>query len=172
MSSSPSTETPKTSEPERAPSTIVDPGQIIRINAHFPNEPANILFSFLAPGAAKAHHDLGIHDISSKIIRDGNLYSFWIDTQGMQGGEGWWYFFSQDSDLSKRRAKVGTFIVNYVPVALLDRSTPETAVTLIGGYDDDGLSLLGAEAHDDAANHGRILVAAGVGLVIGLALSL
>jgi len=129
------------------------------------------LFSYLAPGADKAYHDLGVHDISTKIVRDGNLYSFWIDTHGMQGGKGWWYFYSEDDDLSKRRAKVGIFIVNDVPRALLDRSSPAPSPTLIGG-DESGLLLLGADVDDNASNHAPVLVGVGVGLALGLALAL
>ena len=164
------TETTTTTNPERAPSAIVDPGQVIRVNAHFPGEPANVLFSYLAPGADKAYHDLGVNDISTKIVRDGNLYSFWIDTHGMQGGKGWWYFYSEDDDLSKRRAKVGIFIVNDVPRALLDRSSPPPT-SLVGEIADDGLSLLGADAPDDAPAPKALLVAAGIGLALGLALA-
>ena len=163
------TETTTTTNPERAPSAIVDPGQVIRVNAHFPGEP-NVLFSYLAPGADKAYHDLGVNDISTKIVRDGNLYSFWIDTHGMQGGKGWWYFYSEDDDLSKRRAKVGIFIVNDVPRALLDRSSPPST-SLVGEIVDDGLSLLGADASDDAPAPKALLVAAGIGLALGLALA-
>lgn len=159
-----------TSEAEHAPSATVDPGQIIRINAHFPGEPANVMFSWLAPGAAVAQHDPGAGNPASQIKRDGNLYSFWIDTQEMRGGEGWWYFFSKDDDLSKRRAKVGTFIVRDVPDALLNRFPPHNAVTtIIGG--DSGLHLLGADASDDASDGTKVLVGAGIGLALGLLLA-
>jgi hypothetical protein len=103
-----------------APSIVtVDPGQVIRINARFPGDPSSVRFSFLSPQSKQATHDPGAHEVDSKIENSGDLYYYSIDTRGMRGGLGWWYFVSDDEDPSKRRAKVGRFIVRDVPMELI-----------------------------------------------------
>jgi hypothetical protein len=119
MSSAPTSQltSPTTTE---APSIVtVDPGQVIRINARFPGDPASVRFSFMSPQTKGATHDSGALSPDSKIQNIGDLYCYDIDTRNMRGGLGWWYFFSDDEDPSKRRAKVGRFIVRDVPLALL-----------------------------------------------------
>jgi hypothetical protein len=112
-----------TTEAVEAPVVTVDPGQVIRVNARFPGSPETIRFSFLPPQSADAIHDPGAYDAETQIRRDGDdLYCYSIDTRQMRGGLGWWYFVSEDPDPSKRRAKVGKFIVRDVPPALYSSS--------------------------------------------------
>lgn len=115
-----STSQETTTEAVEAPTVSVDPGQIIRVNARFPDAPESIRFSFLPPQTVMATHDPGAYEIETKIQREGaDLYYYNIDTRLMHGGLGWWYFYSDDSDPEKRRAKVGKFVVRDVPRALL-----------------------------------------------------
>jgi len=91
----------------------------MRVNARFPGSPENIKFSFLPPKGIAAIHDPGAFTAETKIQRDGDdLYYYIIDTRQMRGGLGWWYFVSEDPDPSKRRAKVGRFVVRDVPTSL------------------------------------------------------
>lgn len=85
----------------------------------------------MPPQAQKAVHDPGF-DAPDTLIKceAPNLYYYTIDTRGMRGGIGWWYFYSEDDDYTKRRAKVGKFDVTDVPRALVDRDVkPE----IVGG---------------------------------------
>lgn len=164
---SPSQTQPKT-EPAETPPVTVDPGQVIRVNARFPNKPTKILFSYLPPHSDDAVHDPGAGEVSSQIQRDGDddIYHYNIDTRGMRGGLGWWYFVSEDADPSKRRAKVGRFIVRDVPAALVNRNYEVALDSEPSGFD-----LLGAElATDDDSSVSPVLI--GVGVVIGAALLL
>lgn len=170
---SPSTETTETTKTEvaavEAPPVTVDPGQVIRVNARFPNEPTNVFFSFLAPQSDVAVHDPGIGKDESQIKREGDLCHYSIDTRGMRGGLGWWYFVSEDSDPTKRRAKVGRFIVRDVPRALLDRTEPPQL-----REEASGLALLGATTINapgaSVRRERRVLI--GLGIVAGAAFAL
>lgn len=128
-----------------APPVTVDPGQVIRVNARFPNAPEKILFSYLPPNSDAAVHDPGVDMPGTEIQREGagDLFFYSIDTRGMHGGLGWWYFVSEDDDASKRRAKVGKFLVRDVPRALTDRSYARPAAA-DRAYEADGFDLLGA----------------------------
>jgi len=164
------TDQSQTDNVEIAPSATVDPGQLIRIHARFPGEPANVLFSYLAPESNIAVHDPGSAEIGTTIIRaDDDRYAYWIDTARMRGGKGWWYFYSEDPDRSKRRAKVGTFIVRNTPRALIERPVRAPALSAVGS--DSGLYLLGADAPNDAPSNTKVLVGVAVGLAVGLAFS-
>jgi hypothetical protein len=158
--------TPTTSDPPpiESPSVVVDPGQVIRVNARFPDSPETVLFSYLAPHSDVAVHDPGLGDPESKIEREGDLYYYTIDTRGMSGGLGWWYFVSEDPDVKKRRAKVGKFTVRSVPRALLERNAPAATPAALG--EDSGLDLLGCdETDEDHSKHVMI----GLGVAVGLA---
>lgn len=120
MSSSTSMLTTPTTR-EEAPPVVVDPGQVIRVVARFPDFPDDVFFSFMPPNSNKAVHDPGAGKPGSRIKQNGDLYSFALDTSLMEGGLGWWYFQSKDRDPSKGRAKVGRFVVRDVPRALIDR---------------------------------------------------
>jgi hypothetical protein len=164
--------TQTTEAPERQPSAIIDPGQVILVKAHFPDAPSTIRFSYLAPGSDEPFHDPGSGDIASRIIRDGNLYSFWIDTRGMIGGEGWWHFYCDDPDISKHRSKIGKFIIrDDVPRMLFENTARAQMYQTTIGSRDSGLHLLGADAHDDAPAPKALLVAVGIGLALGLTLA-
>lgn len=139
---------------------IVDPGQIIRINARFPDGPASVQFSFLPPRCKKAIHDAGAYALGSMIENSGDLYRYNIDTSGMRGGLGWWYFSSDDPDPGKRRAKIGKFFVRDVPQALFEQRT-------IMGSSGRGLDLLGATDLDiNDLKSKAILI--GIGAAIGV----
>jgi len=127
-STSPSPFQTTTERAVEVPAVIVDPGQVIRVNARFPGSPENIRFSYLPPRSSEAIHDPGVYDGETQIQQDDDgSYSFSVDTRQMRGGLGWWYFVSEDPDPSKRRAKVGKFIVRDVPPALYASS-----VTMLG----------------------------------------
>lgn len=135
------------SDPERTPVAVVDPGQLIRLKAHFPDGAKNVRFSYLPPGEREAIHDPGSEEIGTKITHKGDLFTYWLDTRDMNGGVGWWCFYSEDPVMARRRSKIGTFLVrNDVPSALM--TTKRGAPTTVG--DDSGLYLLGADSHDDA----------------------
>jgi len=81
------------------------------------------LFSFLPPQTEVATHDPGFSAPATLLKRDApDLYHYNIDTRGMRGGVGWWYFYSEDDDVTKRRAKVGKFVVTDAPRSLIDRT--------------------------------------------------
>jgi hypothetical protein len=138
--------TTELARPVKAPLVTIDPGQVIRINARFPGAPQKILFSYLPPRGSKAVHDPGYGTEGSNIQREGDLYHYVIDTERMHGGIGWWYFYSQDSDLSKRRAKVGQFVVRDVP-----------------------RTLIGAEENFFARTDRKVWYALGAGALLGVA---
>lgn len=123
MSPNSTEESTQTTPTIEAPLVHVDPGQVIRINARFPGSPKKILFSHLPPQTKDAVHDPGFGASGTLIKLDApDLYYYIVDTRGMCGGLGWWYFYSEDDDYTKRRAKVGKFVVTDVPQALVDRS--------------------------------------------------
>lgn len=157
--------------PIEAPTVTIDPGQVIRVNARFPGDPQRVLFSFLPPKSETATHDPGFGAEDSLLEREGDdLYVYSIDTRDMHGGEGWWYFVSEDDDLKKRRAKVGKFIVRGVPRALLERRTAEPVVEapLPKVREEDGFDLLGADVNDDDGITPTQVV---VGLAVAIGLS-
>lgn len=139
-SSSTSSPTPEQTT-TKSDSTLVDPGQVIRVEARFPGDPKNVLFSFLPPNSKTVTHDPGCATAHTKISRNGDHYSYFIDTAGMFGGQGWWYFYSEDPYYEKRRAKVGTFIVRDVPRELIDRNP----ILVLKKQGHAGMDLIGAD---------------------------
>lgn len=106
----------------------MDPGQPIRVSAWFAN--GHVLFSYLAPNSEVPFHDPGYgHENSQLEHLGGDVYRYTIDTRGMFGGEGWWYFTNDARDVRDQRAKLGRFNVREAPRSLVDRSwTPDVVV--------------------------------------------
>jgi hypothetical protein len=122
----PSGELPALSSGETEAVTVY-PGQIVNVWSRFPGSPQRVLFSYVAPGAGAAVHDPGAGEPGSRINVIGDKYHYAINTRGMNGGVGEWYFVSEDQDLRKCRAKAGEFHVRKVSRALLDRDVPVEA---------------------------------------------
>lgn len=94
----------------------VHPGQRITVTADFGGVPKHVGFSYLAPGDEVATEDPGFGEKGSKIkCTSPTSFRRAISTKGMRGGDGWWYFYSDDLE----RARVGKFRVLDAPPALV-----------------------------------------------------
>ena len=149
------------------------------MGAAFPGKPERVLFSHLAPGADVAVHDPPFGAPGSKIeLLPSGVYRRVIDTRGMRGGRGWWYFSSEDdaNPADLQRARVGQFEVRDVPRALLERDVTAThsssqVVRSVGAVEQPraatGYELLGRSARCESEK--TLLWLLGIKVAVGLA---